>query len=422
MNLPPVTPDGLTSAKPLPKAGLALAILTAMNLLNYIDRYVPSAVKEPLKTDLHLTDAETAWPLTAFVVVYMIASPIFGSLADRYPRRGVIAAGVALWSLATAAAAWATGFWTFLAARALVGVGEAAYATLSPAMLSDYYPPTQRNRVLTWFYAAIPVGAAIGFGLGGWLGQHYGWRTAFLACGLPGLLAAAAVFWVPEPPRGTFDADRAEPVAPWKQAIPLLLANRTYKYAVLGYILVTFAAGAMADWFPAFLSRHRGMDLAQAGQVVGTATVLGGLVGTLGGGWLGDRLAAAGRRNPYFLLSWASIAGAALLAVVALQVRNPTLLFWSIAGAQTLLWCYNGPINAILVNCVPSGLRARAFSLSILAIHLLGDAISPPIVGALADATSSLPTAIAVVPIALAGGAMVWWVAWRRLPAPAAAA
>lgn len=422
MNQPPATPDGPSSAKPLPKAGLALAILTAMNLLNYIDRYVPSAVKEPLKADLHLTDAETAWPLTAFVVVYMVASPVFGSLADRFPRRGVIAAGVALWSLATAAAAWATGFWTFLAARALVGVGEAAYATLSPAMLSDYYPPTQRNRVLTWFYAAIPVGAAIGFGLGGWLGQHYGWRMAFLACGLPGLLAAGAVLWVPEPPRGTFDADRAEPVAPWKQAIPLLLRNRTYKYAVLGYILVTFAAGAMADWFPAFLSRHRGMDLAQAGQVVGTATVLGGLVGTLGGGWLGDRLAAAGRRNPYFLLSWASIAGSAVLAVAALQVRDPTLLFWSIAGAQTLLWCYNGPINAILVNCVPSGLRARAFSLSILAIHLLGDAISPPIVGALADVTGSLPTAIAVVPVALAGGAMVWWVAWRRLPATAAAA
>lgn len=414
------TPDP-AAPSPLPKAGWALAVLTAMNLLNYIDRYVPSAVKEPLKADLQLTDAQTAWPLTAFVVVYMIASPLFGSLSDRFARRNVIAAGVALWSLATAAAAWAGGFWTFLLARALVGVGEAAYATLTPALLSDFYPPQRRNQVLTWFYAAIPVGAALGFGLGGWLGQHYGWRAAFLACGLPGLLAAVAVLSVPEPARGTFDRDGASQALPWKLAVPQLLRNPTYLYAVAGYVLVTFAAGAMADWFPAFLSRERGLDLAEAGRVVGTATVIGGLLGTLGGGWLGDRLATLGLKNPYFLLSWATIAGAAAMACVALWVRDATALFWSIAAAQALLWCYNGPINAILVNCVPSGLRVRAFSLSILAIHLFGDAISPPIVGAIADASGSLPLAVTVIPIALVAGAAVWWLGWQRIqPQPAA--
>jgi MFS family permease len=161
-----------------------------MNLLNYIDRYVPSAVKEPLKADLQLTDAQTAWPLTAFVVVYMIASPLFGSLADRFARRNVIAAGVALWSLATAAAAWAGGFWTFLLARALVGVGEAAYATLTPALLSDFYPPQRRNQVLTWFYAAIPVGAALGLAwAAGWAsttdGARRSWPAACRACWRP---------------------------------------------------------------------------------------------------------------------------------------------------------------------------------------------------------------------------------------------
>src|SRR4051812_45379759 len=114
-------------------ATFALTVLTAMNLLNYLDRYVPSAVKDLFKADLGLTDTQTSLPLTAFVVVYMLASPIFGSLADRLSRRHLIAAGVALWSLATAAAAWATGFTSFFIARALVGVGEAAYATISPA-------------------------------------------------------------------------------------------------------------------------------------------------------------------------------------------------------------------------------------------------------------------------------------------------
>jgi sugar phosphate permease len=236
-----------------------------------------------------------------------------------------------------------------------------------------------------------------------------------LACGLPGLLAAVAVLSVPEPARGTFDRDGAGQALPWKLAVPQLLRNPTYLYAVAGYVLVTFAAGAMADWFPAFLARERGLDLAEAGRVVGTATVIGGLLGTLGGGWLGDRLAALGLKNPYFLLSWTTIAGAAAMACAALWVRDATALFWSIAAAQALLWCYNGPINAILVNCVPSGLRVRAFSLSILAIHLFGDAISPPIVGAIADATGSLPLAVTLIPIALVAGAAVWWLGWQRI-------
>ena len=220
---------------------------------------------------------------------------------------------------------------------------------------------------------------------------------------------------MPEPARGTFDDASAEEAPSWRATLPQLARNPMYLYAVAGYVLVTFAAGAMADWFPAFLARERGLDLAEAGRVVGTATVIGGLLGTLGGGWLGDRLAAKGFKNPYFLLSWTTITGSAVLACAALWVRDATALFWAIAAAQALLWCYNGPINAILVNSVPSGLRVRAFSLSILAIHLLGDAISPPIVGAIADASGSLPLAVTLIPIALAAGAAVWWLAWRRL-------
>jgi MFS family permease len=398
----------------LPGATAAVVVLTAMNLLNYVDRYVPSAVKDLFKSDLGLTDAQTGLPLTAFVVVYMLASPVFGTLADKLPRKQVIAAGVALWSLATGLAAFATGFWTFLAARALVGVGEAAYATLSPALLSDFYPPERRNRVLTAFYVAIPVGAAVGFVLGGVLGETYGWRVAFMACGFPGLLAAGAVLFVREPERGTFDNDKGEPPTPWKQAVPALLGNREYRYAVLGYILVTFASGALADWMPTWMARLRGLDLAEAGSLVGTGTVIGGLGGTLVGGLLADKL--QGRtKNPYFALSCLTMAGATVAVVLGLQVESKAALGAAIVVSQFLLWCYNGPINAVLVNSVPSRLRARAFALSILAIHLLGDAISPPIVGALTDATGSLPLAMSLVPAALACGTLCWAVGWRRL-------
>ena len=388
-----------------------------MNLLNYVDRYVPSAVKDLFKQDLGLTDAETSLPLTAFVVVYMLASPVFGTLADRFSRRAVIAAGVALWSLATGAAAFATGFWTFLLARALVGVGEAAYATLAPALLADFFPPERRNRVLTLFYVAIPVGAALGFGVGGVLGQHYGWRVAFIACGFPGLLAAAAVLWVREPARGTFDADGSAPPLRWSDALRALRGNAPYVYAVAGYVLVTFASGALADWMPTWMARLRGMDLAEAGSIVGTGTVIGGLGGTIVGGLLADRL--QGRtKNPYFALAAVSMAGATVAVIVGLQVHGKAAILATVVASQFLLWCYNGPINALLVNCVDSRLRTRAFALSILLIHLFGDAISPPIVGALADSTGSLPLAMTVVPVTLAAGALVWGVAWRRLPAP----
>lgn len=389
----------------------ALIALTLLNLLNYVDRYVPSAVKELFKADLKLSDAETSWPLTAFVVVYMLCSPLFGALADRWPRRQVIALGVALWSLATAAAALAQGFWTFLLARALVGVGEAAYATLSPAVLADWYPPDRRNRALTWFYVAIPVGAALGFAVGGALGQHWGWRPAFAAVGLPGLIAAAWVWNLREPPQSERTAGK---IPNWAEALQALRKNRPYLYAVGGYVAVTFASGALADWYPTFLARHRGMELAEAGTIVGAGTVLGGLGGTLLGGYLGDWLQARSK-NPYFLLSAATMAGAAVLAVLALRVDSKMAVLATIVATQLLLWCYNGPINAVIVNSVPAALCPRAFAVSILAIHLLGDAISPPIVGGLADATGQLPWVMALVPATLGLGSAVWFLAWRRL-------
>ena len=394
-------------------ARFAIIVLTAMNLLNYIDRYVPSAVKDLFKKDLHFTDLQTSLPLTAFVIGYMLTSPLFGTLADRMSRKVLIAMGVALWSLATAGAALATGFVSFMVARALVGVGEAAYATISPSLISDYFPPERRNRILTYFYVAIPVGAALGFTLGGVVGNAYGWRAAFLVCGLPGLLAAGLALAIREPGRGTLDPVLLGAVPGWPEALRRLRTTAPYVIAVAGYVAVTWAGGGMADWFPTFLSRFRGMSIAEAGSLTGTATVVGGLAGTLTGGLVADRLKRRSR-SPYLALSTSSMVPAAGFAAVALTAHGRLAIGVAIVLANFFLWCYNGPINAIIVNSVPAAMRARAVSISILSIHLLGDAISPTMIGAISDRTGNLMNGVALIPVMMLVGAGIWGYGWRR--------
>jgi MFS family permease len=397
-------------------ARFAIIVLTAMNLLNYIDRYVPSAVKPLFQKELGFSDAQTAYPLTAFVIVYMLTSPIFGSLADRMSRKVLIALGVALWSLATAGGALATGIVTFILARALVGVGEAAYATIAPSLISDYYPPGRRNRMLTIFYVAIPVGAALGFTLGGLVGNAYGWRVALLVVGLPGLVAAGLALLIKEPVRGAYDPIPEVSVPSWPDALKVLRTTAPYLFAVAGYVAVTWAGGGMADWFATFLVRYRGMDLSAAAGLTGAATVVGGLAGTLGGGLMADRLKGK-TKSPYFALSCLTMIPAAGFALLALTAGSGLVIGVGILLAQFFMWCYNGPINAIIVNSVPAAMRARAVSMSILSIHLLGDAISPTIIGEISDRTGNLMNGMMLIPLMMVVGAVVWGIAWRKLSA-----
>jgi MFS family permease len=380
---------------------------------------VPSAVKDLFKRDLGLTDAQTSLPLSAFVVVYMIASPVFGGLADKVSRKKLIAVGVVIWSLATAAAAFAWDFWSLLAARALVGIGEAAYATIAPALLADFFPPERRNRIFTIFYVATPVGSALGFLIGGLLGEHFGWRAAFLACGLPGVLVAASALFVREPPPGHLDGelDQRVEAPPWNAALVVLAKNRAYVFTVAGYVAVTFATGAITDWFAPFLSRHRGMSLARADLAVGAAAVVGGLAGTILGGVAADRLGRV-TKNPYLAVSALSLVPAVVLVWAALYVaESPVAIVACVVIAMVFFMAYNAPINALLVNSVDAGLRVRAFGLSILCIHLFGDVASPPLVGLISDATGDLPGALVIVPLTMIVAAVVWGVGWRVIPA-----
>jgi len=393
-------------------ARLALAVLTLVNLLNYLDRFVVAALFESLRqSELRLNDTQLGALMTSFMVVYMLASPAFAWLADRGTSRPrLLAAGVAIWSLATLAGGFARSYEALFLARAAVGIGEAAYGTVAPAMLADHYPAARRGRMYAVFFSAIPVGSALGYIVGGLVDRHWGWRSALFVAGGPGLLLAAAVLLLADPVRG---GQEPAPAAPGGglAAYGRLLRNRAYALTVLGYAAYTFAVGAMAAWMPAFLERIRGVPRAEATTRFGAVVVVTGFVGTFAGGFLGDWLLRR-TRQAYLWLSGVATLAAAPLAVLVFQTPSQGVYLGSMVVAQLLLFSSTGPVNSAIVNLVPAGDRATAVGLSILAIHALGDVPSPILVGWLSDA-AGLERAVLVVPVAVLLGGLVWcWAAW----------
>ena len=305
-------------------AAYVLALSTLLNFVNYIDRFILAAVLPRIKSELVLNDFQLGMLANAFLVAYFITSPLFGRLGDRGSRPRLIAAGVALWSLATAAAGLARTFTHLVVARAGVGIGEAAYATIAPALLADVFPPERRGRAFAIFYVAIPVGAAVGFLLGGALERAFGWRAAFMAVGLPGLTLALLATTMPDP-RAASGARTASVTDTVAVTLRTLRRNRRYAGTVLGYAAYTFAIGGLAVWMPTFLERVRGQELASADFFVGAVTAVAGLGGTFVGGYLGDRLTAR-VRDGHVWLSGVSTLAAVVPAWLALTSPSPAIV------------------------------------------------------------------------------------------------
>jgi len=397
----------------------ALTILTVINFLNYIDRYVVASVFEPIKRELHFSDVELGWVLSAFMIAYAVTSPVFGRLGDLFTRKYLIAAGVALWSCASAGAGLARSFSQMFAPRACVGVGEASYATLAPAVIADYYAPKRRGRALAIFYAAIPAGSALGFVLGGQLAHHFGWRMAFFVVGLPGVVFALFALTIREPERG---ASEVAPVSA-RSAPPGVLAtyrmlweNSTYVFVTVGFIAYTFALGGLVGWTPAFLERYDAMTTVRANDIFGTLTVASGILATLAGGFLGDYLLRY-TKNAYLWLSGLCLLAGAPVTVLALAARTAPIFLPAIFFAEFFLFLNTGPLNAVVVGCVPAEIRATAMAVNILFIHALGDALSPPIIGVLSDHFGLLrATMIAPAMMLASGGVLLYAIRFQAPP------
>jgi MFS family permease len=361
-------------------ATTALVILTALNFVNYIDRSVLFAVQPLVQHEFPGSDARFGLLTTAFFFCYMVTAPLAGWLADRYPRHLIMCAGALIWSAATLLTAVTHNFTELMIRHTLVGVGEATFVAIAPSFLSDLHPEYRRARVLSVFYLAIPVGTAMGYLLGGAMAARWGWRAPFLVGAVPGVLLGLLLLLLPEPTRGAQDrlaitVQRGTFLGLWH--------NPAFWTATLGMAMMTFAVGGMQVWMPTFLSRMRGVPLAQANLRFGLMTLAAGILATMLGGWLGDRMEAK-KRGGHWLISAIGMS-LALPAVLLAIFHTGSWMYPAIFMGEFFLLLNTAPLNAAILNSVSAPIRSTAFAVNIFTIHLLGDAFSPSLMGYISD-------------------------------------
>jgi MFS family permease len=404
-------------------ARFALGLLVAINLFNYIDRYVLAAVEPNIRAAFFAADDPNAMGWTgllapAFLFTYMISAPVLGFLADRFSRWLVVGVCVILWSFATAASGFAATFAALFVTRIFVGIGEGGYGPAAPTILADYFALGMRGRIMAIFCGAIPVGSALGYVLGGIINHQLGWRWAFYLVAIPGIVLGLACFWEKDP------RPRAEATSPKerrgarKEDYLALLRNRSFMFNCLAQTAMTFALGGLAFWMSAYLIfRKQPPELAT--PIFGGITVVAGLLSTLLGGFVADRLQKR-FSGSYFLVSGVGMILAFPLCIAMLYTPFP-LAWVFLFGAIFFVFLNTGPSNAALANVVSSKIRATAFAMNILVIHLFGDAFSPPLLGAVAG-HYDMTVAFLFVSAAMLISGIIWLFGMKYLAADTAAA
>ncbi len=383
----------------------ALGLLFTINLVNYLDRQVLYSLMPLIKTDLGLTDTQLGALASAFMIVYMCAAPFIGYWADRSVRKNWISYGIGIWSLATFASGLARTYTQLFAARAAVGIGESGYGSVSPSFVAEHFPAEKRGRVLAIFSMAIPVGSALGYICGGWIGYHYGWRTAFMVVGVPGLFLAILAYFLRDPRAARKPGDKD---LPRFRDYFSLYRVRSYVASTLAMAALTFALGGLAVWMPTFLTRCWGMNVAEAGMLFGGITVVAGIIGTLAGGWIADYLLKI-TGKAYFIVSGVGLVLALPAGIVAVLSPYFPLTIAALFVTEVFAFLNMGPLNGVIVNVTGASMRSMAFAANIFVIHALGDALSPTLIGLVSDSWGLKPALIgAMLFLGLAGCFCLW--------------
>ena len=390
----------------------ALFLLTALNLLNYMDRYILPAVQTQIQDEFHVSSEKIGLVTTAFIWCYVLAAPLVGPLADRFSRKWIVVAGGVLWSLATLMTAVTHSYTTLLIRHTIVGIGEASFGIIAPTIVADMFPEAKRGRILGIFYLALPVGAALGYIVGGAVGGAHGWRAPFYLAGAPGLLLALAIAFLPEVPRGIQDSI---PETLERKSFAGLMRNKAFWTATVGMGFMTFALGGISVWMPTFLVRERGYSVGTAGTIFGLILLFDGIVASLLGGWVGDKLLPR-YKGAYYLVSAITLGLGIPVMMFALHATGVPM-FIGILIAGFLLLFNTSPLNTALINAVGSHIRAFALAVNIVMIHLLGDVPSSWIIGRLAD-RYPLHIALSSTAVGLALATAVLFYGMRFAPHP----
>lgn len=397
--------------QPRQPAWMVLALLTGINLFNYIDRQILSAVLPKIEdTFFHGEPAARAKMgslQTAFILSYMVFAPLFGWLADRYSRWLLCGISVALWSLASGGSGFAATFGMLMLTRMFVGVGEAGYGPSAPTIISDTFSTRRRASAMSLFYLALPVGSALGYVLGGQIAAWFhSWRAAFIAVTPPGLILAVLCFFMRDP-RTPVKERRPTQRRAHGQDYLELLRNRSYLLDCAGMALMTFAIGGIQLWIPTYLIKFRHVgDEASVNTIFGVVVLSSGLLATLIGGWLSDKLTER-FKGAYFWVSGIGIIVAAPFVLLMLKLPFP-LAWGALAAAVFFLFFNTGPTSTILANVTRPTIRATAFAVNIFLIHALGDAASPPLLGAIVGSGDRWNRAFGVVSVVMVVAGILW--------------
>src|SRR5438477_8584946 len=407
--------------KPLSGARSALFLLLAINLFNYIDRQILAALEPDIRATFFAADDVHAMTKTgllgdAFFVTYMISAPILGLLADRFSRWIIVGSAVILWSLASGCSGLAATFAILFATRICVGICEGGYGPAAPTILSDLFPIEKRGRIMAIFCAAIPVGSALGYVIGGLVGAHLGWRWAFYLVAPPGLLLGLLCFWQRDPRVTAHHLVQESPRRSLRNYLRLF-RTRSYLINCVAQTLMTFVTGGLGYWVSAYLV-YRNQSPAMSRTIFGLITVVAGLISTLLGGVIADKL------RPRFAGSYFWVSGIGMLIACPLFIAPLYIPFPAAWVAMFLaiffLFLNTGPSNTALANVSLPTVRATAFAVNIFVIHALGDVQAFWLIGYIGGHTNMHVAFLFVSGIIFASG-LAWLIGVKYLPADTAA-
>lgn len=400
-----------------------LFLLTIVYALNFIDRQILVVLQESIKIDMGLSDAQLGL-LTgfAFAIFYVSVGIPIARWADSGNRKNIVAGAVAIWSGMTAISGLTQNYFQLLLARIGVGIGEAGGSPPSHSILSDYYPAKERGRAMAIYSMGVYIGILVGYGIGGWVNQHYGWRIAFFAVGIPGLLIALLVkFTIREPIRGLADGNTKKESPTFKQTLNRLWQLHSFRFFTVAAGLTAFVSYGVGNFLPSFLVRTHGFTPVEVGTSLMLTSGVGGALGTFMGGYFADKFGASDMRWYLWVPAIPAIFGPPLIMASMFVVDSNTAL--ALLFVSTVLGAlYLGPVIALTHTLVTPGMRAMASAILFFILNLIGLGLGPLTVGLISDGlapslgSDSLRYAIAAVSLVGLLSMICFYLAARKLP------